>query len=74
MMRRNIAEAAKNLAETVKEAEGEVIEITRHGKPVVAMVPIEEYRRLVHLATPLRERVRAWAKSQKKHTRVPEWE
>ena len=44
------------------------------GKPVVAIVPIEEYRRLRHLATPLRDRVRSWAKTQAKLTRVEEWE
>ena len=74
MSRLSIAEAARNLAETVKEAEAGVVEITRHGKPVVAIVPIEEYRRLRHLATPLRDRVRSWAKTQAKLTRVEEWE
>jgi len=44
------------------------------GEPVVALVPIEEYRRLCHLASPLRDRVKAWAKTQKKLTRVREWE
>lgn len=74
MPRQSIAQAARNFAETVKEAEGDVIEITRHGEPVVALVPIEEYRRLCHLASPLRERVKAWAKTQETLTRVREWE
>ena len=74
MSRLSIAQAARNFAETVKEAEEDVIEVTRHGEPVIALVPIEEYRRLCHLASPLRDRVKAWAKSQKKLTRVREWE
>lgn len=74
MSRQSIAHAARNFAETVKEAESDVIEITRHGEPVVVILPVEEYRRLRHLASPLRDRVRAWAKGQKKLTRVKEWE
>lgn len=60
MTQRSIAEASANFTQTVRDAEQETLELTRYGEPVVAMVPIAEYRRLRSLDSPMRERLRKW--------------
>jgi prevent-host-death family protein len=60
MKRKSVAEAGLNFTNTVREAELEAIEVARRGAPVVAIVPIEEYRRLKRLARPFKARLEEW--------------
>lgn len=60
MSQRSLAEASANFTQLVREAEQEALKLTRYGEPVVTVVPIEEYRRLRALDTPLRVRLRQW--------------
>ena len=43
----SIADARNQLTRLLREVEqGEVVQVTRHGRPVAALIPIAEYRRL----------------------------
>jgi len=43
----SIADARNNLTRLLREVEqGEVIQVTRHGQPVAALIPMAEYQRL----------------------------
>ena len=56
MQRISVAEAKNRLSELIARAEtGEIIDVTRHGKPVARLVPIDD----AGDAAPQRTRVQA---------------
>ena len=57
----SIADARNGLTKLLREVErGEILEVTRHGEPVAALIPMEEYMRFKQGRLPLAEAAAAF--------------
>ncbi len=60
-MSMTISEAKNNLTQLVHSAEaGEIVELTRHGKPVAAILSIEKYQAYKYTSGTLAKALQDW--------------